>query len=53
MNETLETTITHSNHGQVEIWRYGIDDYAACFTDEGWSVRGTLLDILVEMYGEL
>lgn len=51
--ETLEKTFRVGNE-TIEIWRYGVDDYAVNFDWEA-SVRGTLMEVMEELfsvYGE-
>lgn len=48
MHETLEATLKFG-YETVEIWRFGVNDYAANFIEDDWSVRGTPWQIIEEI----
>lgn len=59
MDITTETTFVGRSGNYVVIHRYGLNDYSVWFTDDpnndthGCSVRGTLIDIIEELKGEI
>ena len=48
--ETLEKVINLSNE-TLEIWRFGVDDYAVNFINGDCSIRGTLIEVMNEVFG--
>ena len=48
--ETLEKVINLSNE-TLEIWRFGVDDYAVNFINGECSIRGTLIEVMNEVFG--
>lgn len=46
---TLEKTM-HLGGETQEIWRFGVDDYAVNFIEQDCSVRGTLMEIMSEIF---
>lgn len=56
---TMETKFVGRSGSDIVIHRYGQDDYSAWFTDDvtkdthGYSVRGSLIDIMEEVRDEL
>lgn len=48
--ETLEKVINLSNE-TLEIWRFGVDDYAVNFINGECSIRGTLMEVMNEVFG--
>lgn len=53
MNETLEARFKAQDNGfveQIEIWRFGKNDYAVNFIENECSVRGTLAEVMDEIY---
>lgn len=56
---TEETRFVGRSGSDIIIHRYGVDDYSAWITDDvtkdnhGYSVRGSLIDIMEEIRDEL
>ena len=48
--ETLEKVINLSDE-TLEIWRFGVDDYAVNFVNGECSIRGTLIEVMNEVFG--
>lgn len=46
---TLEKTM-HLGGETQEIWRFGVDDYAVNFIEQDCSVRGTLMEVMGEIF---
>lgn len=48
MQETLELAVTIKGEN-IEIWRYGVNDYSVNFIDRDFSVRGSLAGVILEL----
>lgn len=50
---THEGTFTIANDGNeiddVSVYRHGVNDYSCCFSKGDYSVRGTFLDVVMEI----